>query len=141
MARRVRSKRDGKPKGVDGGEATGVEAIRGNGFDPVMTQEFVDRIEENQAAIDEIMAAARDKCSPIREEITAIKKEAHDKGLPRLEFNAEISKRRLLRKAEAIREKLSDEQKDNFDQIEQALGMLLDTPLGAAAMEAAGAPA
>jgi vacuolar-type H+-ATPase subunit E/Vma4 len=141
MARRVRSKRDGKPKGVDGGEATGVEAIRGNGYDKVMTQEFVDQIEENQATIDEIMQAARDKCAPIREDINAIKKDAHEKGLPRRELNAVLSKRRALAKADAIREKLSAEQQDNFDQIEQALGMLLDTPLGAAAMEAAGAPA
>ena len=143
MARRVRSKRDGngKPKAVDGGEATGVEALRGNGYDPEMTREFVDSIEENQAEIDGIMQAAKDKCAPIRETIAGIKKDAADKGLPRLELNKVLQKRRLLRKADQIRELLSAEQQDNLDQLEQALGMLAETPLGAAAMQAAGAPA
>lgn len=139
MARRVRSKK--RENGSVAPESTGVEAIRGNGYDKVMTQEFVDHIEECQATIDEIMQAARDKCAPIREDINGIKKDAHEKGLPRRELNAVLSKRRALAKADAIREKLSDEQKDSFDQIEQALGMLSDLPLGIAAIEASGASA
>lgn len=122
------------PKAVDGGEATGVEALRGNGYDPEMTREFVDSIEETQASIDEIMQKAKDKCAPLREDIAGIKKDAADKGLPRLELNAVLRKRRLLRKAEEVRALLSDEQADNLDQLEQALGMLKDTPLGRAAM-------
>jgi hypothetical protein len=132
------AKRGRKPKDANGGsEPTGVEAIRGNGYDKVMTQEFADRIEETQAEIDHIMQQARDKAQPLREDITAIKKEAHEKGLPRLELNTVLQKRRLLKKAEALRDKLSSEQQDNFDQLEQALGMLADTPLGTAAMDAA----
>lgn len=122
---------------TDGKTTTGVEAIRSNGYDPEHTQAYVDRIEETQGEIDAIMQEAKDKCAPLREDIAEVKKEAHDAGLPRKELNAVVSKRRLLRKADEIRGTLSDEQADNFDQLEQALGMLKDTPLGRAAAKAA----
>ena len=128
------AKRAKKVKATDGGEPTGVEAIRGNGYDREMTQAFVARIEEVQYQIDEIMMKARDDCAPLREDIGAIKTEAHDAGLPRPELNSILRKRRLLAKAEDVRNKLSDDQQNNFDQLESALGMLVDTPLGAAAL-------
>lgn len=133
MAKNVNSKK--KPKATDGGETTGVEAIRGNGYDPELTREFVDRCEEVQGEIDGIMDAAKAKCAPLREDVAAIKKEANDKGLPRAELNAVLRKRRLLRKADGVRGSLSENQQDNFDQLEQALGMLSDTPLGKAALD------
>lgn len=110
-------------KGTDG-KPTGAEALRGNGFDPEKTRSFVERIEELQAEIDDIMAKAKDEAAPLREDIGEVKKEAHESGLPRKELNAAISKRRLLKKAEAIRANLSEEQQDNLDKIEQALGTL-----------------
>jgi len=133
MAKNVNSKK--KPKATDGGETTGVEAIRGNGYDPELTREFVDRCEEVQFQIDDIMAKAQNQCAPLREDVAEIKKDAHDKGLPRAELNAVLRKRRLLRKADGVRGSLSENQQDNFDQLEQALGMLSDTPLGKAALD------
>lgn len=124
-----------RPKATDGGEATGTEAIRGNGFDKEKTTSFVERIEELQDEIDGLMADAKDECAPKREDIASIKKEAHDAGLPRKELNAVIAKRRVLRRIEARRAKLSEGQQDNFDQIEVALGMFSDTPLGRAAVK------
>ena len=115
-------------KATDGKSATGVEALRGAGYDKGITQEIVERIENVQADIDAIMSKAQDECAPLREDIDAIKEEAHNKGLPRLELNAILSKRRALRRAEAIREKLNDEQKDNFDQLEFALDMRDEQP-------------
>lgn len=123
----------------------GASATSGNGFDKTKVMGFVSEIEVEQAAIDKIMDAAREACVPHREEIDKVKERAHDAGLPKRELNSIISKRKYLRKAEGVRAKLNEEQQNNFDQLEQALGMLVDTPLGAAAMAAssgaAGAPA
>lgn len=115
MARRARPT-DGK------GEQTGTLALRGNGYEPGVTQGFVDRIEAKQTEIEEIMQKARDQCAPLREDITDIKREAHEAGLPRREFNAALQKRGLLRKADEVRETLSEEQRDQFDLIMAALG-------------------
>ncbi len=129
MAKRV--------KATDGKEATGVSALRGNGFDPEKVQDFVKRIESCQADIDEIMQDAKNDCAPHREDIDAIKDEAHNAGLPRRALNAVISKRRAERRAEEIREKLNEEQQSDFDKLLLALGDLAETDLGKAALEKA----
>jgi nucleotide-binding universal stress UspA family protein len=119
-------------------EGNGVSALRGNGFDKAMVQSFMERIGAVQTNIDEIMAAAKEECAPLREDIAAIKREAHDAGIPRMEFNAVITERRAIARVEAIREKMSEEQADNFDKLKLALGDLADTDLGRAARRTAG---
>lgn len=112
----------------------GTSALRGNGYDKEQVQSFVDRVERVQGDIDDKMKAAKELCEPHRIDIKLIKKEAKGAGIPLKEFNAILSKRRKLAAAEAIRDKLTDEQQDNFDQLESALGMFGDTPLGTAAL-------
>ena len=126
-----------KAKAVDGRSGHGVSAMRGNGYDSDAVKGFVDRIENVQDEIDETMNAAKEECAPLREDIAQIKKEAHDAGLPLRELNMAITKRRAMRRIDAMREKLSGEQKDNFDQIEKALGMYRELPLMSAALAAA----
>lgn len=120
----------GRKKDDDSG---GGSALRSGGFNKEVTKTFVGRIENLQKEIDGIMATAKDDCAPLRESIAEIKKEAHDAGLPRREFNAELQKRRLLGKIEGIRAGLSEEQRDNFDKLDLFLGDLDETPLGLAA--------
>jgi hypothetical protein len=105
-----------------------------NSFDPKNVPQYVRRVEEVQAQIDDIMAAARDEAAPLREDIAAIKKEAHDThSIPRMELNVAIAQRRDWRRAEARRTRLSGPQQDNLDSIQHELGGFGDTPLGAAA--------
>lgn len=121
----------GEPQDGEGAKATP------NGYDSDAVEAVVDEIETLQGRIDEIMQEAKDKCAPIADDIKAVKKAANeDHGIPRKEFNALLSKRRFLRKAENADAALSDEQKVQFDLLQQSLGMLSDTPLGRAAMTA-----
>lgn len=118
-------------------EGHGVSALRGNGYDADKVKGFVSEIEEAQDEIDQIMADAKDDCVKHREAIADIKKAAQDAGLPRKELNMAIAKRRAMRRIDAMRGKLSAEQRDNFDQIENALGMYRELPLMGAALAAA----
>lgn len=98
--------------------ASASDSDRTGGFDPKKAPKYVKKIEAEQAEIDAIMAGAADEARPHYEEIARIKKEAHDNdNIPRKELNALVQKRKLERRAEAVREKLSDEQKENFDQM------------------------
>lgn len=118
-------------------EGHGVSALRGNGYDAEKVKGFVSEIEEAQDEIDKIMDAAKDDCVEYRDQIADIKKAAHDAGLPRRELNMAIAKRRAMRRIDAMRSKLDDEQKDNFDQLEKALGQYRELPLMGAALAAA----
>lgn len=107
-------------------------------FDPQVTPEYVDQVEELQEKVDTIMKAAKDKCSPLRESIAEIKKEAADSvNMPRKEFNTLLRKRRLQRQIDACTQILTDEQQDIFDKMEETLGDLDGTPLGRAARKSA----
>lgn len=98
---------------------------------------YVERIETLDAEIDEIMAAAREKCQPIKDDRKVIFKEAADNGIAKKPLAAVIRKRRLARRAEALRDMLSDEQAETYDSILHALGDLADLPLGKAALDKA----
>ena len=111
------------------------EVIAGrNGFDKDEVQSFVDRVENVDAKIDEIMEKAKKDCQPHRDDIKEIKNDASDEGLAKKPFNALLRRRKLLRKAEAVEDALNEQQKDDFIHMAHALGDLADTPLGQAAM-------
>lgn len=116
-------------------EETGKRVLSANGYDPDVVETVVRDIEDLQDQIDGIMQVAKDKCSPIREQIGDAKKIANEEnGLPRKELNAILQERRLRTKADNVRTKLSNEQQDEFDKLKLALGMLADLPLGQSAM-------
>jgi demethoxyubiquinone hydroxylase (CLK1/Coq7/Cat5 family) len=101
-------------------------------FEAKNCKAYVERIERIQSEIDENLADVREENEPLYADIAAIKKEARENhSIPARELNSIIAKRKMLRKAEAVRAKLSDEQKDNFDAMELVLGM---GELGAAAI-------
>ena len=110
-----------------------------NGFDPDLVSSLCEQIETVQASIDKIMANAKEECAPLREDIQALKQEAVDQDIPRQAFNAVLSERRLQRKAEAIRGKLTEKVQDDYDQLRHALGMLAEEAMsdGAEASPAA----
>jgi uncharacterized protein (UPF0335 family) len=106
-----------------------------NGYQPAILQNYVDRIERLYADIDAVMLKARKNCTPFRDDIKEVINEAAEKhSIPKRELRAVISKRRKLQQAEKVTDALNAEQKETFEQLCHALGMLKDTPLGQAAL-------
>src|SRR5580692_8927155 len=96
-------------------------AQRGNGYDPEAVKAFVQRIENTQATIRNIMDDAKTTCMPHREDLKAIKGEATDAGIPRRALNEVLRQRRLRREFEAVRDGLSADDQNRFDNIKLAL--------------------
>lgn len=114
----------------------------GNGFDPALTQNFVERIENLHDEIASIMMNALTECKAVHADIKIVYQEAKDEaGIPKKALKRVIKARSLERKASEVREELEGEDQDNFDLIRQALGDLAETPLGQATMASAKARA
>jgi hypothetical protein len=119
-------------------ETSGEESLSST-FEASKVKKYHKAILKKYEQIDEIMEAAKEACAPHREEIAEFKKAAANAGIPKKEFSAAISYDRLEQRKQRIRTKLDDDQKDVFDNIQAALGVLADTPLGRAASRRAGA--
>lgn len=136
MPRRAKLEGDGERRihKAEDGEAAGPGH---NGINASAVQRFVREIEAEQGEIDGIMDEARAACLPHSEEIAKLKKEAAEAGIPKKELSAALRFRRLEAKKQAIRAGLHEEQRDTYDQIQQALGDFADTALGQAALAGA----
>jgi len=88
-----------------------------NGINEESLKGFVRAVEEQQGAIDAIMAKAKQDCQPYRDEIKAIKKAAAEADIPKKPFSAKIRERTLRRKADTVDAALSDEHKTIFAEI------------------------
>ena len=95
-----------------------------NGYDGKKLQSFIDRVKACQAEIDKIMQRAQDDCSPHRDDIAAIKKEAAEAGFSKTEFATVLRKLRLEERLENIDAKLDEDQKASFEMMLHALGQL-----------------
>lgn len=107
---------------------------RSNGINEGQLRGFVEEIENEQAAIDEIMRNAQVACQPHLDQIKAIKKEAAEAGIPKKPLAAKLRERGLSRKAEKCRDALTEDQQAIFDEISLKLG---DLPLFKAAADQA----
>src|SRR4051812_24437168 len=128
MARRAK-----KVKATDGGEATGTEALRGNGFDSEIVTSLVDRILNLHGDLSAARIDYMNECKPIHQDINAVLDEGRDKGIPRKALKAAVKKKLLERKIDNIRDDMEGDDLDNYDLVLKALGDLADTPLGRAA--------
>lgn len=110
------------------------EIAGNNGYDVQKVNLYVDQIETIQGKADDIMAVAKKDCLPHKQDIKEAKTAACEAiGCQASVLNAALKKRRLLRKAEAVRAGLEEDKQDSLDLILHALGDLADTPLGQAA--------
>ena len=135
------AKGNGKSNDADGTPSGhGVSAIRGNGFDKGVVESFVERMLDRHDALATLASEHMLKCKDVRGDMKEILDEAKDAGIKKKALKGVVAKILLERKAEAIREELEGDDQDDFDKIEQALGLLKDTPLGAAALSKAPAP-
>ena len=126
-----------KPDPESEGKADAPENVHrlSNRFDADKLIAQVVSIEATQAEIEAIMNRAREQCAPLRDDIKQLKADAREiDGIPSKELNAVLRKRKILRQADAIREKLEEDQQDIFDDMEHALGQLSDLPLGQSAL-------
>ena len=127
-----------KPK-EDKGEVHTDETQRTNGLNEGQVRGFFKEAEAEMDEIDSIMADAVAKCQPHKDQIKEIIKEAAESsGIPKKVFRTKLRERSLLRRADACRGSLSAAQQDEFDLVSEALGQFGDTPLGKAALDAAG---
>lgn len=124
-----------KAKMKDGEVHADKTAMAGrSGFDVKILKRLIKACEEEDSMIDEIMVKARQDAQPHVDAIKDYKKEAAEAGIPKAVFSAALRFRKLERKKEAVRERLNEDQQDDYDTVLHALGDLADTPLGKAAM-------
>jgi hypothetical protein len=124
-------------------EVEPIEEPRDNGFDPDQLADFIARIEGIQGDIDEINFEAREKTTPLREDIAAVKREAVDAGIGRTELAAVLRKRRLEHRAAHVSDSLDLAERANFEEMIASLDKLAAEvgPLGEAARDHARASA
>lgn len=133
MAPRV--KKEKEPEPGEGG--SGVAAFRGNGFDPAIAGPFVSRVENLNSDIGKLKSAFLLECKAIHADIKEVMTEAKNAGIPKKSLRNVVKKRKLERDIEGIREDLDGEDQDNYDQLVIAMDRYIETPLGAAAIQAA----
>jgi len=117
--------------------AEAIDEQRNNGFDPDQLAEIVGRIENIQGAIDDINFEARERTQPLREDITALKRQATDYGIGRTELAAVLRKRRLEHRAGHVSDSLDLAERANFEEMISSLERLAEQvgPLGEAARD------
>lgn len=99
-----------------------VHAVAMNGMSEGALKGFVAEYEAEQEKIDAIMRDAQVACQPHIDQQKAIKKAAAEAGIPKKPFSAKIRERSLKRRAEAVTDSLSEEQKAVFAEISAKLG-------------------
>jgi hypothetical protein len=111
-------------------------AERTNGLDKDAAQSFVDRIERHMNDLLSERGAYMSRCRGIREAISGCYDDAKGHGIRRNALRALIKERGLERKIAELREKLEDDDKENFELLFDAVAGLEGTPLGDAALDA-----
>lgn len=109
-------------------------AKTGNGFDPDLTVQFVQRIEALYRERDEKHSEFMNEAKNILSEVAECYAMAKEKGIPKKELKAVVKTRALDRAKEKVRDNLGPEEQEQFDLIRHSLGDLAELPLGAAAL-------
>jgi hypothetical protein len=109
-----------------------------NGFDPKTAKQFLGDINRLEAEMESKKGEYMAWCKRQRELINGIYDRAKDSGIPKRPLKAYVKRAVLLKRADAIVDVLEEDDQDLFEQLEEALGDYKDTPLGQAAMKAAG---
>jgi hypothetical protein len=105
------------------------------GFDKEKVQGIVGRIEGHLSDLLSERGAYMNRCRGIREGITSAYDDAKAFGIPKKELKALIRTRELERKIEQTREDLEADERETFEQIQEALGDFGNTALGQHAID------
>jgi hypothetical protein len=106
-----------------------------NQFDATVLKRFVGEIEKHHDQIASYKGEHAQRVKSVQEMISDVYDRAKDSGVPKRELKAVIKERALLKKIEALREDMEEEQAETYDQIKHSLGMLSDLPLGEVALK------
>lgn len=117
------------------------QSAQTNGIEPDKTRSYVGRIENVEGEIESLKGEFMSKVKAKREDIKQILEDAKNEGIPKKSLKAVIAVRKLERKIEKAADGLDIDEAAGYEQMMEALGELADTPLGGAAMAAAGADA
>ena len=109
-----------------------------NGLDPDKVKGFVGRVENLHKDLDKLRSEHMLACKDVRGDIKEVIKEAKGEGINAKALKAAIEQRALERKAKEVAHGLDIDEQSQLEQIRAALGEYADTPLGAAAVSAAG---
>jgi hypothetical protein len=96
--------------------------------------EEIDRVDDD---LDVLRSEYMNNCKPLRGEIAEICASAKEAGLNMKSFRAILRKHRADRRHDKHLEKLDLADLSDYKSMEEALGPLLDTPLGQAAIQRA----
>jgi uncharacterized protein (UPF0335 family) len=105
----------------------------GNTLDKKIVDQFIADWERAEAEIRTIKAENAKRCRDVQERRDGILKVVKGAGMTAKAFKATVKIRAKEREIEAIEAELEDDDADSFEQIQAALGVLADTPLGQAA--------
>lgn len=109
-----------------------------NGIDVDVATPYLNRVENLEEEIESERSAFMKKCKSIRGDIKDVLDEAKDAGVPKKALKAIVAKRKLERKINKLADNLDEEDEVAFEQLAEALGTLIDLPLGEAALAAHG---
>ena len=107
-----------------------------NGIDADLAKAYVARVENLHADLESRKGKYMAECKTVREDITEVYAEAKAEGIPAKALKAEVKTREFDRKKAKLKDSLDIDEMAAFEQLEEALGGLVDLPLGQAAMDA-----
>lgn len=102
-----------------------------------LLEQTINHYEEIERQIDRAKEDLAAKLVPMRDDQADVVAGFVDAGGNKRAIKALLRQRLLERKAEALRDKLPDADKDDLDTLKLKLGVLADMPLGLAAMAGA----
>lgn len=104
-----------------------------NGYDPDKLTAYLEACEAEDKKIATIMSVAMTDCKAPNKKRKELLNDAKADGFPKMEMKALLKVRDFDRKANAIRDDMDAENQNEFDKLCQAIGGLIETPLGQAA--------
>jgi hypothetical protein len=106
-----------------------------NGLDHDAATSFVDRIESLNADLDKEKSDYMLRCKPIHEAIRQVLDEATEAGIRKKALKVKVKTRQHLRKAAQLESELEDDDRANYELLDDAIPGLDDLPLGIVALE------
>lgn len=101
-----------------------------------MIEQTINHYEEIERQIEREREVLAERIVPLRDDQAEVVAGFVDAGGNKRAIKALLRQRALERKAEGVREKLPDADKDDLDTIKLKLGVLADMPLGMSALAA-----
>ncbi|MDB5596227.1 MAG: hypothetical protein JWM36_3188 [Hyphomicrobiales bacterium] len=108
-----------------------------NTIDSSIAKQFVGDIQRHLADKESLRGEFMQRCKTINEHISDVKDRAKEAGIPRKALNTILKKMDLTAKIEGLTDGLDEEEIEQVELLEAALGTFADTPLGASAVEKA----